>query len=427
MNEDHHTEKKYALALDARDPLGHVRDRFYIHPGEIYMDGNSLGLLCKDAETSLLRIVDEWKQLGINGWMKAAKPWFYYAETLAGQFAPLIGADSEEVILHSSTTVNIHALIASFYSPEGTKRKILMEKNAFPTDRYAIQSRLSLRGFDAKADVKQVDHADDGSLQEEDVIDAMTEDIALVFLPSVLYRSGQLLDIARLTRAAHRRGIVVGFDCAHSVGAVPHALSEWQVDFACWCTYKYCNSGPGGVAGLYVHKKHFNKTPALAGWFGSAKEKQFDMSDHFEPAATAAAWQLGTPHILSMAPLEGSLNIINEIGIDAIRKKSLELTGYMIALADRELARFGFEIGTPRRDERRGGHVALKHANAIQINAALQAKGIVADFRFPDIIRLAPVALYTSFDEVRRVIDAIKSVMQTGEYRNYQSERGVVA
>ncbi|MBD3383394.1 kynureninase, partial [candidate division KSB1 bacterium] len=301
MNNDHNTDKTYALELDARDPLRHSRDRFYIHPGEIYMDGNSLGLLSRDAEASLLRIVDEWKRLGINGWMKAEKPWFYYAETLAGQFAPLVGAESEEVILHSSTTVNIHALVASFYSPRGTRRKILIEKNAFPTDRYAIQSQLQLRGFDAKADLIEVENPDDGFLDEGKVIDAMTEDVALVFLPSVLYRSGQLLDIARLTKEAHRRGIVIGFDCAHSVGAVPHALSEWQVDFACWCTYKYCNSGPGGVAGLYVNKKHFNKTPALAGWFGSAREKQFDMSDHLEPAASAAAWQLGTPHVLSLA------------------------------------------------------------------------------------------------------------------------------
>ncbi len=427
MNDDYHTDKKYALELDCRDPLRHSRDRFYIHSGEIYMDGNSLGLLGKDAEASLLRVVDEWKRLGINGWMNAKKPWFYYAEDLAAQFAPLVGADPEEVILHASTTVNIHALIASFYLPKGEKRKILIEKHAFPTDRYAIQSHLRLRGFDAEEELREVENSDDDFLDEDDVVNAMTEDVALVFLPSVLYRSGQLLDMARLTKAAQDHGIVVGFDCSHSVGAVPHALSEWQVDFACWCTYKYCNSGPGGVAGLYVNKKHLNKKPALAGWFGSAKEKQFDMSGTLEPAGSAGAWQLGTPHLLSLAPLEGSLGLMKEIGIAAIRKKSLQLTDYMIYLAEDKLVRFGFAIGTPRQHERRGGHVALKHVNAIQITAALKEKGVVADFRFPDIIRLAPVALYNSFYDVWQVIDTLETVMQTEDYRNYKCERGVVA
>jgi kynureninase len=391
------------------------------------MDGNSLGLLSRDAETSLLRIVDEWRRLGIHGWMQAGSPWFTYAEELAGQFAPLVGVEAEEVILHASTTVNLHALLASFYSPHGKKRKILIEEHAFPTDRYAIASQLQLRGFDPERDIKQVRNPDEGFLEEGEIIDAMTGDVGLVLLPSVLYRSGQLLDMARLTKEAHQRGILIGFDCSHSVGAVPHSFSEWHVDFACWSTYKYCNSGPGGVAGLYVNRTHFDKQPALAGWFGSAKEKQFDMSDAFKPAGNAGAWQMGTPHILSLAPLEGSLRIIHEIGISAIRQKSLRLTDYLITLADRLLVPFGFEIGTPRDNKRRGGHVALKHAKAIQIDKALKASGIVADFRFPNTIRLAPVALYNSFDDVWQVIETLKTIMETKAYLNYGSERGVVA
>ncbi|MEE4311163.1 MAG: kynureninase [candidate division KSB1 bacterium] len=423
----HRTDEAYAYSLDSRDPLSHFRDRFYLNPSEIYMDGNSLGLLSVDAEASLMRILDEWKRLGINGWMRADKPWFTYAEALARECAPLVGAGSEEVILHASTTVNIHALIATFYSPQGEKRKILIEKNAFPTDRYAVQSQLILKGFDAESDLTEVTYPEDAFLDEGDIIDAMTWDVALIFLPSVLYRSGQLLNIARLAKEAHRRGIVIGFDCSHSVGAVPHSLSDWQVDYACWCTYKYCNSGPGGVAGLYVNKKHFSKEPALAGWFGSTKERQFDMSHRFERAQDAGAWQTGTPHILSLAPLEGSLRIINDAGISAIRSKSLRLTGYLIYLVREELVQFGFEIGTPLEEERRGGHVALTHANAIQINEALKAKGIVSDFRLPNIIRFAPVALYNSFHDVWQVIGTIKRIMETGEYLNYGTERGIVA
>ena len=427
MKAHHNGDEDYAHQLDLHDSIGHIRDRFYINPNEIYMDGNSLGLLSKDAEASILRIVNEWKRLGINGWMKAEKPWFYYAEELARQFAPLVGAETGEIILHASTTVNIHALIASFYSPKGKRKRILIEKKAFPTDRYAVQSQLTLRGFDMEQDLMEVKISDDGFLEEEDIIEAMTEDIALILLPTVLYRSGQSLNIALLTKEAHNRGIVIGFDCSHSVGAVPHSFSDWHIDFACWSTYKYCNSGPGGVAGLYVNKKHFNKKPALIGWFGSAKEKQFDMSYNLAQARSAGAWQLGTPHILSLAPLEGSLRIINETGISAIRKKSLQLTDYMINLVENELVQFGFEIGTPLEAERRGGHVALKHEKAIQINEALKAKGIVADFRLPNIIRLAPVALYNTFYEVWYVIRTIKTIMTTNEYLNYRTERGVVA
>ena len=423
----HRTDESYAHSLDTRDPLSQYRERFFINPNEIYMDGNSLGLLSVDAEASLLRVVDEWKRLGINGWMMAEKPWFTYAEELARRSAPLVGAESDEVVLHASTTVNIHTLIATFYSPHRERKKILIEKNAFPTDRYAVQSQLKLNGFDAERNLKEVAYQENGFLDEGDIINAMTGDVALIFLPSVLYRSGQLLDIARLAGEARKRGIVIGFDCSHSAGAVPHFLSDWQVDFATWCTYKYCNSGPGGVAGLYVNKKHFSKEPALTGWFGCAKEKQFDMRFEFEPAIGAGGWQTGTPHILSLAPLEGSLRIIDEAGMPAIRSKSLQLTDYMMFLADNELVQFGFEIGTPLEAERRGGHVALKHPDAIQINEALKANGIVPDFRSPNIIRLAPVPLYNAFHDVWQAIGAIVKIMETKEYLYYGRERGIVA
>jgi kynureninase len=232
----------------------------------------------------------------------------------------------------------------------------------------------------------------------------MTEDVALVFLPSVLYRSGQLLDMEFLTFEAHKRGIIIGFDCCHSAGVVPHSLSQWGVDFAVWCNYKYLNVGPGGPATIYINKKHFDRDPGLAGWMGYLPEKQFDLLNEFEAANNAGGWQLGTPHMLSMAPLEGSLKIFNEAGIEKLREKSLKITGYMMYLIENELAQYGFKIGNPRDNHRRGGHVALEHEEAIRINAALKDRGVIPDYRRPNVIRLAPVPLYISFYDVWVVI-----------------------
>jgi kynureninase len=427
MEQAYTTDEQQALQLDAQDPLGGIRERFYVQPGAIYMDGNSLGLLSRDAEQSLLRVLGEWKTLGIDGWVRAEIPWFYYAEELAKLQAPLLGAEADEVILHSSTTVNIHALIATFFSPDASRHKILMDELTFPSDRYAVESQLRLRGLDPADHLALVQSRDGRTIEEADVIDKMAEDVAVVFLPSVLYRSGQLLDVATLTAEAHRRGILIGFDCAHSIGAVPHHLSEWGTDFACWCTYKYCNSGPGGVAGLYVNSRHFYRGPAMAGWFGYRKDRQFDLANIFEPARNAGAWQIGTPHLLSLAPLEGSLRILHEVGIQAVRDKSLRLTAYLMFLIDQVLAPHGFSIGTPRDPARRGGHVALEHADAVQINQALKAQGVLPDFRPPNIIRLAPVALYTSFHEVYQVVQILKEIIETGAHRQYPKERGLVA
>jgi kynureninase len=233
--------------------------------------------------------------------------------------------------------------------------------------------------------------------------------------------------MAYLTREAHKKNIVIGFDCCHSVGAIPHYLSEWDVDFAFWCNYKYMNSGPGGAASMYVNRKHFNEAPALTGWFGYVKEKQFDLKQEFISTQNAGGWQVGTPHILSMAPLEGSLRILHEAGIDRIREKSLKMTAYLMNLIDHELKEYGFRIGNPREDNRRGGHVALEHDEAVRINEAIKDRGIVPDFRYPNIIRLAPVALYTSYHEIWRVVQVIKETVESRTYERYSKERGIVA
>ncbi len=257
----------------------------------------------------------------------------------------------------------------------------------------------------------------------------MGEDVALVLLPSVLYRSGQLLDIERLTRAAHDRGILIGFDCCHSVGSVPHQLHRWGVDFAFWCTYKYLNGGPGAVGSLFVHRRHFGTLPALAGWWGYDKARQFDMALDFAPAAGAGAWQISTPPVLSAAALYGTLGMLREAGIERVRAKSLELTGYLMFLIDELLAEppYGFAVGTPRKPARRGGHVALEHPDAIRICKALKARGVIPDFRFPNVIRLAPIALYTGYMELWQTAQILREIVDRGEHLVFSGERGAVA
>ncbi|WP_035295028.1 kynureninase [Brevibacillus thermoruber] len=417
----------HALQCDAEDGLARFREAFYIQPGIVYLDGNSLGLLSRRAEEALLRALDDWKTRGIDGWTEGDNPWFYQAERLGAMSAPLVGAEPDEVVVSGSTTVNLHQLAAAFFCPEGKRSKILADELNFPSDIYALQSQLRLRGLDPADNLVRVKSRDGRYLAEEDIIAAMTEEVALIVLPTVLYKSGQLLDIPRLTAEAHARGIVIGFDGCHSVGAIPHRFSEWGVDFAYWCTYKYLNSGPGGVGGLYVNRKHFGRLPGLAGWFGSDKEKQFDMEHDFTPARTAGAYQIGTPHILSMAPLFGSLEMFAEAGMEAIRDKSLRQTRYLMDLIEMELPDMDFVIVSPREDERRGGHVSLEHPEAARISQALKAHGVIPDFRAPNVIRLAPVALYTSYHEVWRGVQVLKRIMQEKLYERYENKRGVVA
>jgi kynureninase len=418
---------EFARKLDQEDKLWQFRHEFYLKPDSIYMDGNSLGLLSKRAEKTLLKTLADWKELGIDGWTQGSHPWFYMSEKLGEMMAPLVGASSEEVIVTGSTTVNLHQLVATFYKPEGTRTKILADELTFPSDIYALQSQLRIHGYDPDSHLIRVKSRDGRFLEEEDIIAAMTDDIALIILPTVLYRSGQILDMKRLTEEAHARGILIGFDACHSIGAIPHSFSEWGVDFAFWCNYKYLNGGPGCVAGLYVNQKHFGRLPGLAGWFGSKKNKQFDMEHTLTPAETAGAYQIGTPHVLSLAPLIGSLEIFAEAGIENIRQKSLQITQYLMYLIEHELKDYGFTIGNPRDDARRGGHVCLEHDEAARICKSLKVNGVIPDFRAPNIIRLAPTGLYTSYEEVWKVVQILKKIMNEKQYEKFTNEREVVA
>lgn len=418
---------EYARNLDKQDILKHYRDEFYLLPDTMYMDGNSLGLLSKRAEQSLLSILESWKKYGIDGWTQGEHPWFYFSETLSEMCAPLVGALKEEVIITGSTTTNLHQLVASFYRPEGKRTKILVDELNFPSDLYAISSQLSLHGYNPEEHMKFVNSRNGNTLLEEDIIESMTDDIALIVLPSVLYRSGQILNLKALTKAAHERNIIIGFDLCHSIGSIPHNLDDWDVDFSFWCNYKHLNGGPGAVGGLFVNQKHFGKKPGLAGWFGSHKDKQFDLAIEMSPASDAGAYQIGTPNILSAAPLYGSLQMFAEVGVDAIRSKSLTQTDYMMFLIKEELRDFQFIIANPVDNERRGGHIYLVHEEAARICKALKDHRVIPDFRSPNGIRLAPVALYNSFEDVWNTVQILKKIMTEETYKKYENKRDVVA
>jgi kynureninase len=417
----------FAATCDRQDPLLAFRERFYLNHGQIYLDGNSLGLASRDAEAAVLAALADWKTYAIEGWSSGERPWFYMAERLGALQARLMGALPEELVVTGTTTVNLHALVATFYRPEGRRTKILADELNFPSDIYALQSQIQLQGLDPGDHLVLVRSRDGRTIDETDLIAAMTDEVALVVLPAVLYRSGQLLDMERLAQAAHERSILIGFDCCHSAGSVPHQLHNWGVDFAFWCNYKYLNGGPGAVGSLFVHQNHFGTLPGLSGWFGSHKERQFDMALQFEQAPTAGAWQISTPPVLGAAALHGALEMFREAGMDTIRAKSLDQTGYLMFLIDELLAPYGFTVGNPREAARRGGHVALEHPEAVQIGKALKARGVVPDFRPPDVIRLAPVALYTSYSDLWQTVQILLEIVGTGAHRQFSSERGTVA
>jgi kynureninase len=418
-----------AAARDARDPLASFRSRFYRRPGVIYLDGNSLGLASKDAEAAILSAIEDWKQYGIDGWIGGDRPWFTAGEELGAMQAGLVGAHPDEVVLAGSTTINLHALLASFYRPSGPRTKIVADSLNFPSDLYALASQIRLHGLDPAEHLVLVPPRNGTILDEDDIIAAIGDDTALLLSPTVLYRSGQLLDVARLTQAAHERGAIIGLDGSHSVGVVPHHFHEQGVDWAVWCTYKYLNAGPGAVASLFVHQQHHGMAPALAGWWGSDKNRQFDMAVDFTPAGNAGAWQISTPSILGSASLYGALKIHTEAGLERIRAKSLDLTGWMISLVDDWLSEppYGFSIGTPREPERRGGHIALEHPEGVQICKALKTRGIIPDFRPPNVIRVAPSPLYTTYDDLWQLVQALREIVGSGEHRQFAAAREAVA
>ena len=415
--------------LDAADPLAPLRERFYLPAGgPVYLDGNSLGLLSRDAENSVRRVLDEWKTLAIGGWLDGAPPWYTLAEGLAARVAPFVGAGPEEVAVTNSTTVNLHQLLATLYQPGGERTKIVAYGGEFPSDLYAIKSHLRLRGIDPAEGLVVVPPGPDRLLDLGALGRALCDPaVQLAVLPAVVYTTGELLNLRAITASAHARGVCVGFDLSHSVGVVPHRLAEDGVDFAFWCHYKYLNAGPGAVGGLFLHARHAALLPGLAGWWGSNKTAQFNMSSELHPAGGAGGLQVGTPPVLGLAALEGALDIAEEAGIERIRRKSLALTAYLtILLSAPELAAHGFGFANPVEDSRRGGHVALVHPEAARICRALKDAGVVTDYRPPDIVRFAPVPLYNTFADCDLAAERLGEIMAAQTYENYPAERPLV-
>jgi len=409
------SSEAFARSLDAQDSLARFRDRFHIPRGAdgeplVYFCGNSLGLMPKAARALVEQELDDWARLAVDAHFDAKTPWYSYHETFREAGARLVGARPGEVVIMNSLTVNLHLMMTTFYRPTRERHKILVEADPFPSDLYAVQSQLRLHGYDpAEALLFAAPAAGERALRAE-AIDALLaergDEIALVLFSGVHYLTGQLFEMERIARAARARGCRVGFDLAHAAGNVPLALHDWDADFAVWCSYKYLNAGPGAIAGCFVHERHARAfdAPRLAGWWGNDPATRFEMRTNldFAPRAGADGWQISNPPIFAMAPLVASLALFDEAGVAALRQKSVRLTGYLERLL-RAIPNERFDVITPASPDARGAQLSLRiRAGARRVFDALVARGVIGDFRDPDVIRVAPAPLYNTFDEARR-------------------------
>jgi kynureninase len=400
-------DEAFARALDEADPLRSFREQFYIPRRAdgrpvVYFCGHSLGLQPKTARAFVEQELDAWARLGVEAHFNGPRPWYSYHENLRDSGARLVGAQSDEVVFMNSLTVNLHLLMMTFYRPTAGRYRILMDAPAFPSDLYAVQSQLRYRGYKPREVLLLIELR--GSEDIEAVLAERGSEIALVLLSGVNYLTGRSFDLASLAAAAHRQGCVFAVDLAHAIGNVPLHLHDWQVDFAVWCGYKYLNGGPGCVAGCFVHEKHGRDVtlPRLAGWWGNDPATRFQMRTQTEFVARSGAdgWQISNPPILAMAPLLASLQLFDQAGMTALRAKSEQLTGYLHYLLGR-LPNRACEIITPTDPARRGCQLSLLiHDRPEEMMKALQAAGVVCDFREPNVLRVAPVPLYNTFHEV---------------------------
>ena len=388
------------------------RDNFLLPKG-IYLDGNSLGPLSYAAQAAMERRIRQWQYYAVNAW----EEWFALAESLSPALARLVGAHSDEVIATGSLTSNLHALLATFYQPQGQRRALLASALDFPSDLYALRAWAERM----QAELKLIPSRDGHTLHPDDIQQALRDpQIALAVLPTVLYRSGQGLDVAAISAQARANGVLMAWDAAHSIGAIPHHFHDDGVDFAVWCSYKYLNAGPGAPAGLFVHRRHAARRPALPGWWGSDKASQFAMEPEFSPAQGAGAYQIGTPSIVALAGLEGALALFEDLDIAQLRQRSLELTDYFIALADEKLPEC--TLRSPRDPQQRGGHVALEHPEAARLSLALRAKHITADYRAPNLLRFAPVALYNTEAELVSTVQTLRELLDSKAYLEHDQQ-----
>ncbi len=399
-----------AKKLDRDDPLAPYRERFHRPEDTVYLCGHSLGLQPKSAAAKVEEELDDWKRMGVRGHMGARRPWMPYHELLAEKGARVVGAMPSEVVHMNTLSVNVHLLMVSFYRPTPERHKILIEEHAFPSDHYAVASQIRFHGFDPADSLVIVGLDED----VQEVIDREGDALALVWLGGVNYYSGHVFDMRAISEHGHKVGAVVGFDLAHGAGNVPLALHDWDVDCAAWCTYKYLNGGPGSVAAAFVHERHATRDdlPRFAGWWGHDKETRFKMGPEFKAIPGAEGWQLSNPPILSLAPVLASLEMFDEVGMDALRTKSEKLTRYFEELIGRELAG-RVDIVTPREPERRGAQLSLRilTGNGRAAFDAISARGVVCDWREPDVIRAAAAPLYNGFEDVHRFANILKDAI----------------
>jgi len=409
-----------AAELDAADPLASFRDRFHLPRGGgkplRYFCGHSLGLQPVEARDYVDTALRSWAEHAVDGHFTGERPWLTYLEQLRDPLCELVGGRRREVTAMNALTVNLHLLMASFFRPQGKRRRILIEAHAFPSDRYAVLSQLAWHGLDPDSDLVEVEPAAGRRCLDQAELEATIreqgEHLALVLLPGVQDVTGQAFDLARLALASHEVGARVGFDLAHAVGNIPLALHDSGADFAAWCSYKYLNGGPGCIAGAFVHGRHLDAEEPirLAGWWANDVNTRFRMDPELDPAPGVDAWQISNPPILSTAPLLASLAIFREAGLERLREKSLQLTGYLEQRVDEQLAD-QLEVVTPRDTAQRGCQLSLRTRAGAEagraLYEALRAQGFICDWREPDIMRVAPVPLYNTYGEVRELVDAM--------------------
>jgi kynureninase len=406
------TGEDFAIAMDECDPLRGYRERFFLpkHAGTdcVYLCGHSLGLQPKSAASYIEQELKDWAELGVDAHFRAQNPWMPYHKLLGEQTAALIGAKPVEVVVMNSLTVNLHLMMVSFYRPTPGRHKILIERGAFPSDQYAVKSQIGFHGFDPETSLIELSPLPGEScVRDEEIgnlIERAGDEIALIMLGGVNYATGQAFDMARITRAGHGRGCLVGFDLAHAAGNLQLQLHEWGPDFAVWCSYKYLNGGPGCVGGCFVHERHARSLdlPRFAGWWGHDEASRFQMGPTFTAMEGAEGWQLSNPTIVSMAVLRASMDVFRAAGIEHLRAKSISLTGYLEFLLSRDLSP-NFPIITPREERRRGAQLSIRvPSNGRGLCEGLAREGIVGDWREPDTFRVAPVPLYNSYQDVFR-------------------------
>jgi len=413
-------DETFARDLDDMDILFSFRERFHIpqHQGApaIYFCGNSLGLQPKSAHFLFKKELEDWAGLGVEGHFEATNPWFYYANQFSESLAKIIGCLPEEVMAMNTLTVNLHFLLLSFYKPDAKRYKIIMEAGAFPSDQYAIETQVKMHGLNPDEAIIELKPKPGAYCLEDDdilsAIEAAGDELACVLMGGVNYYTGQLYDMAAITKKTHQAGALAGFDLAHATGNVPLSLHKWSVDFACICSYKYLNSGPGGVGALYVHERWGNDQSVfrLAGWWGNEEATRFEMKKGFIPAKGAAGWQISNAPVFNMVGLKASLDIMDNTSMEALRAKSRKMTAYLEYLL-RDLDHLSFTIITPTDPDKRGAQLSLLfHKDGKKVFNALTKAGVIADWREPDVIRIAPVPLYNTYSEVYRFYQILKAL-----------------